>query len=39
MCDQRDVAVVDERLVHESELESAFRCVGDVDNVVLLASW
>ena len=33
MCYQRDVAVVDERVVDKSEVESAFGGIGDVENV------
>jgi hypothetical protein len=39
VCNQRDVAVVDERFVDKGEMESAFRCIGDVDNVGRFAFW
>lgn len=31
MCDQRNVAVVDERFIDEGEMKSAFCGIGDVD--------
>jgi hypothetical protein len=39
VCDQWDVAVVDERFVDKGEMESAFRCIGDVDDVGRFAFW